>query len=355
MWPEFVRKITILLLYDRINAKHYRPKYWKPGNWFLAADSKKDPSDPLFRANYSRLSTAKLLSKPNLFKEESEIVKPVEDSNNLLDIDQLMSQNIDIDSFKPYDYSDFGSFNYVIRSRNFREKKLSKDTFDADEHMIKFKTNRINLNAAANTKSNQLKSISFNLKDNVDLSNNFFAKSTKPTQRIKNNFLSQLNSSNDEGLNQLEDDTHGMHVSQEFEYSKVTDDIYKTFGRPRHSKFTYPQQITVLKNKPKHAQQEKATNKEEFLFPDFIESSTFSKSILTSKNFFEPSNGSLMNINKNEAAAVASVNKYSNLINANHSRLDSHSIAGGTASNMSSAGNFHGNRNAKLLKILGEF
>ena len=95
------------------------------------------------------------------------------------------------------------------------------------------------------------------------------------------------------------------------------------------------------------------------LFPDFIESSTFSKSILTSKNFFEPSNGSLMNINKNEAAvtgaAGTSVNKYSNLINANNSRLDSHSITGGTASNMSSAGNFHGNRNAKLLRILGEF
>lgn len=129
MWPEFVRKITLLLLYDRINSQNFRPRYWKPGSWFLesndagqamgqaATGNKKDQIESVtFRGNTSRMSSAKL-SKNSFFPEENEVKEKSVEKNSLLDINTIMASNLDINSFKPYDMSDFGSFNYVIRSR----------------------------------------------------------------------------------------------------------------------------------------------------------------------------------------------------------------------------------------------
>ena len=130
MWPEFVRKITLLLLYDRINSQNFRPRYWKPGSWFLESNegvaaavgqatgsNKKEQIEAVtFRGNTSRMSSAKL-SKNSFFNEEIEVKEQKVEKNNLLDINTIMASNLDINSFKPYDMSDFGSFNYVIRSR----------------------------------------------------------------------------------------------------------------------------------------------------------------------------------------------------------------------------------------------
>jgi hypothetical protein len=336
MWPEFVRKITILLLYDRLNAKHFRPKYWKPGSWFLA-ENNSDQNN-----NYSKQEFDKL-AKPSLFKEKSEVKKLIEDTNSLLDISKLMSHNIDIDSFKPYDFSDFGSFNYVIRSRNFREKKHSQDAINFDEYdpLFKFKTSKSNHGI-------QVKQTSHNLNNNSNENlNSSFSFNVKPFKLSKNTANQTPKKSSNENLNQLIEEANSRHFnnnsSNDFEYSKVTDDIYKTFGKPRHSKFSYPQQITVL-NKPK-SNKVTNSNREEFMFPDFNESSTFSKTILSNNNnnFFDQS---LV-----QGKSTAPLNKYSNILNQSNSRIDN----GGNTSSMSSSGNFHNsNKNNKLLKILGE-
>lgn len=401
MWPEFVRKITLLLLYDRINSQNFRPRYWKPGSWFLESNegvaaavgqatgsNKKEQIEAVtFRGNTSRMSSAKL-SKNSFFNEEIEVKEQKVEKNNLLDINTIMASNLDINSFKPYDMSDFGSFNYVIRSRvpNNNNSKPSQ-ALDEDD-LFKFKSNRINLNPINrnnNNKNNnesseftnQLKSTSFNLQNlTKDKKLSTLDKNNPNQSSIENLFLNAQTASNlklakiakgtsylnlngsNEQLNQLDDNQNTHRTSShDFEYSKVTDDIYKAFGKSKQSKYNYPQQIHVVKTASKSNKQN-GENKEEEFIHDLIENTNYSKSVLASKNdFFGQSTGNKTNRDQ-------LVSKYSNLggyrdgarlVPLESSRLDSRSINGGATSNLSSTTNFSTARNNKLLKILGEY
>lgn len=361
MWPEFVRKITILLLYDRLNSKAFRPRYWKPGNWFLEM-SENETALPV-RTN-SRRST--------LLDEEIEVQEKIVEQNKLLDINSIMANNLDIDNFKPHDVSEFGSFNYMIRSKNYNVKP----TEDEDTTFLKFKNNKINLNPINRNKGDEnLKSTSFNIssmnskrlqpldKNNPEKTSieNLFqgGGSNLKLGKLKGNSCLNLNFSNEN----LDSDIQNTYrTNHDFEYSKVTDDIYKTFGKPKQSKYNYPQQIHVLKTSRKPVP-DQIKNED---IKDLIENSNYQQSVIASKNdFFGQSNRSMV-VDKNRRASDLSQppNKYSNLggyrdgsrlIPLESSRLDNRSINGGTASNMSSATNFSTTRNNKLLKILGEY
>ena len=106
MWPEFIRKLTILLIYDRLNSKGFSPKSWKPGSWFQSeilnsstnyASQNKTGERTVFTPNMARLSTA----KRNLFPDESAL--QVVESNNLFDVNLIMSQNMSLDNYKPHE------------------------------------------------------------------------------------------------------------------------------------------------------------------------------------------------------------------------------------------------------------
>ena len=132
MWPEFIRKLTILLLYDRLNSSNFQPASWKPGPWYQSSTNesvstasdhsnnkhKKHALDPIkFNPNIARISTA----KRNLFPDESS--KQVTETNSLFDVSLIMSQNMSLESFKPYESTDFGSHQYMIRSKQFHSNQ----------------------------------------------------------------------------------------------------------------------------------------------------------------------------------------------------------------------------------------
>lgn len=389
MWPEFVRKLTILLLYDRLNSKTFRPRYWKPGNWFLSMTNEQKEAEKKMeeergtRSNNSRRSSrVNSGGKKCLFGLSDEPkTENKDDKNSLLEIKTLMASNLDLNSFKPYEVSDFGSFNYMIRSRN-NDGPQTVD--DQSESFLKFKPNKLNLKPLNKTnanegavgnvsvqfdqmmkKNNQQKKLAPLDKNNPDkqsIENLFSTGSNLKLGNLKGNSYLQLN----DGADQFDQNLATNRTTNDFEYSKVTDDIYKTFGRTRQDKYNYPQQIHVIKtSRGKPVPDPLMKGQEEYTINDLIENSNYSKSVLgTSKGDYI---GQITNRDKTAAGAMlnpgttnqlASANKWgasSRLVPLESSRLDSRSINGGANSNMSSATNFSNNRNNKLLKILGDF
>lgn len=368
MWPEFVRKITLLLLYDRLNSQNFRPRYWKPGNWFLQAndlqsDSPKKDQEGNHRPNGSRHSSSRT-QKNSLFMDESDTnKKDTIDKNSLLEISTLMANNLDINNFKPYDYSEFGSFNYVIRSRNYQGKPNDDDQ---DENRLKMKPNKLNpIQRNKPENDQQLNSTSFNInsKEGKKL---IKQDRNHPNQSIEDLLQNNLTGSNlklgkipgyvqvsgsTENLNNIGDNTNR---TTDFDYSKVTDDIYKAFGKQKQSKYSYPQKITVLKTSRSNKPQAES-NHEEYYLNDLVENT---KSMLGSKSDFFGQNQRSMIVEKGVNSANPN-SKYrdgsTRLVPLESSRIDSRSINGGANSNMSSATNFSQARNNKLMKILGEF
>ncbi len=392
MWPEFVRKITLLLLYDRLNSQNFRPRYWKPGNWFSQGEKEADKEHQTEagsitnRASGSRMSSSKL-QKQNLFLGDGgDKEKQSEEKNKLLEINALMANNLDIDSFKPYNFAEFGSFNYVIRSRNYNAAKGGEEQ-EADEQFLKFKPNKISLgpiqrnkpdasginnNDSNQQQQQQFNSTSFNL-------TNLKHQEKKPSKSSKNDSIENLLQNHHTSSNlklgklpasYLEGSSEALNLGDntqrtlaDYDYSKVTDDIYKTFGKQKQSKYSYPQKITVLKTSRQQKQVPEPINHEEYFLNDLIENSNYTKSV-SKGEFFGPNQRSMI-VEKNVNSANPNGGKFSNLggyrdgstrlVPLESSRIDNRSLNGGANSNMSSATNFSQTRNNKLLKILGEY
>lgn len=97
MWPEFIRKMTVLLLYDRLNPSVFTPKSWKPGIWYSIDSNRTYRSE-----QSSELETFILpfIDKPKSLENKN----PVQSDLNY--------------------HSQFGSHEFVIRS-NRNESSLS--------------------------------------------------------------------------------------------------------------------------------------------------------------------------------------------------------------------------------------
>jgi hypothetical protein len=132
MWPEFVRKLTILLLYDRLNSKTFRPRYWKPGNWFLNMSNEQKEAERKMEEERGVSSTSRRSSNVNVdakalnfFTGEAPKDEKKEDKNSLIEIKTLMASNLDLNAFKPYEVSDFGSYNYMKLHSMFMSKRYT--------------------------------------------------------------------------------------------------------------------------------------------------------------------------------------------------------------------------------------
>lgn len=105
MWPEFIRKMTVLLLYDRLNPSVFTPKSWKPGIWYFIGNKNRNEHE-------SQLEKTVLpfIEKPKDLPPNEPIQTP---SNN---------------------YDQFGSHEYVIRSnQNESRLSLSDKMFKSDD------------------------------------------------------------------------------------------------------------------------------------------------------------------------------------------------------------------------------
>lgn len=314
MWPEFIRKLTILLLYDRLNSSFYQPQSWKPGTWFQSygSDSFTIPSDnsnrnklkqtinhTRFNPNIARLSTA----KRNLLPDEN--LKQKTETNSLFDVSQIMSQNMSLDSYKPHENSEFGSYQYKIRSKKnqkiIKEEMLNSEDEDENNKFPKFDSN---LKMKIKNKRADLKEVPINVED-------WLEKSDPLENDSKKSFVTNI----EKEMNQK------AQLNMNFEYSKVTDDIYKSFGRIRKA-FNYPQQITVL-GKVKTNKTTQENTLKNFYIPDLIENIKYSKHYFASDN----SNSSDSTTNSNKSTETPYAKRYTRNIHLINRHTSSNNIS----------------------------
>ena len=350
MWPEFVRKITILLLFDRLNSTEFKPKYCELGPWNSNTSSReliKTPSEikirnytnekinkksefgfTKYQPNLSRLSYV----KHKLCIEEDEIQEIEPDVS--LKVSELMSKNIELDSYRPYHGSNFGSYNYVIRSKHLNNNDLDDSALFSEDEDDYYKLSDINSKnfSSKNRKGDfnykysksqagQLKSISFNVgsekhKKFDGLSKNIFSNNLNSSSfnmksnhlksdkddKFKNESLNnwydgQYNSNNNK--DKYIDETDNLHNEtkynqnqsislSDFNYSKVTNDIYKNFGKNRNS-FNYPQYINhaSMINKSKKQNKHGEGSNEDLNFDQNITNLSDSLNFLAKTNTFK--------------------------------------------------------------------
>jgi hypothetical protein len=123
MWDEYIRKMSLLLLFDRLNWPEFRPKFWKPvievNRMKIEAEEIKLPS-----INSTNVRTGFEDGHIRDKQKEAQFEK----------LEQIMSKNMRLDYFRQKT-SDFGSYKYVIRSKDL-PIKLDNTTkaSDANAH-----------------------------------------------------------------------------------------------------------------------------------------------------------------------------------------------------------------------------
>ena len=195
--------------------------------------------------------------------EENELDKLTK--NNYFSVDEIMSENMQLDNFKPHLENEFGSFQYTIRSRHL----LENSSFYSDDDESEQNGDSDGNNDQKFTRHNQLKPIlsqsftvrkkkkhhNFGNSNSLELINNYNSKSN----HLNYNHSFKLNK-----LNHTFDNEGSVITTSQFaysssylnqsnlaskprpyEYNKITNDIYKIFGRTKQA-ISYPQQISNL-------------------------------------------------------------------------------------------------------------
>jgi hypothetical protein len=323
IWPEFIRKMTILILFDRINSDHFRPQYFRPkifdqamterlikqsnevklqqfndestnelhkiiSDSTLSINNKKlnvstDYSDSKITGwnnnetsyNKSKTVDSKMRLPPieqtssfQLFMEPSEKEFEKSHINNYFSVDEVMSDNMQLDNYKPHLDNEFGSFQYVIRSRHFFSNKsddhlssnddlFSEFTYDLGlgdlnrSNRVKFGKNNLKpINTSFRFKNNKQNQFNNQISDSLET-----FKTTKPNNLsyLRLNKLNQQpNSDNDNGTVIASQYSYNLNTSisqsksvKPYEYDKISNDIYKIFGRTKPP-INYPQQLSNL-------------------------------------------------------------------------------------------------------------
>jgi hypothetical protein len=219
--------MTILLLFDRLNWSQFKPKYYKPST-IISKSFEEEKEVENFDVNsklseISNPSSNSILPPIEKFLKSNEIKnkkeKKYENFSNLIDVNQIL------DRFDEENNNEFGSFKYRIRSRPYHDLTSSSagniDSFDI----------------FANSNTKQTKNIKANGYKNREKLNVL-------DQSLKQEF--SIQSKEIRSFEKLDSN------SCNFEYNKVTKDIYKNFGLIKNLN-AYPQnlsQLNKIKNKP---------------------------------------------------------------------------------------------------------
>jgi hypothetical protein len=337
IWPEFLRKMTILIIYDRINYPVFKAKSFKlkndrfiklrsrqsnkarlnllkktkspNGNRRLSNSTNTDYPDYLSDTN-SQISGISFLNNPL-----SDLLNPKEKKdeaiNKFIDTSLIMTENMQLENIHLHKPSEFGSYNFVIRSKrgDYSQKDRKEQTSNGsdDEDFIE-KEMRVRFESESQLKSasfyfdskfkkvNNLQS-SNKINSNYDTALNAFNQINQLSTRERNFYntfqIPRLNNRNDETSNyikniyrqnnpfiNLNQTVKSNNVNESFNclslskfkteksrfnsnsynnfvYNKVSSDIYSKFGRTKPP-MGYPQQI-----KNGNANNEKPNNLEQ--------------------------------------------------------------------------------------------
>jgi hypothetical protein len=111
-WDEFVRKMTILILFDRVNSSDYAPKSWDPLTNMGASVMSKGLSR--IERTHTRLFSIK--PKKSIGDSTSPFTnQPLKlNPSRVIDTVFLMKNDMALENYVPYEYNEFGSSLYVI-------------------------------------------------------------------------------------------------------------------------------------------------------------------------------------------------------------------------------------------------
>lgn len=126
IWPEFIRKMTILILYDRINPAELRPKRFLPHLRIDSLSVRKEIVEPdeqeqettVVQKEETRSRTSLIL--PKLLNTEEKVV---EISNGIMDVKELMQPRMADISINQK--NQFGSYEFVIRSKEVNSQRMN--------------------------------------------------------------------------------------------------------------------------------------------------------------------------------------------------------------------------------------
>lgn len=190
--------------------------------------------------------------------DENELEKLTK--NNYFSVDEIMSENMQLDNFKPHLENEFGSFQYTIRSRHLMNNSLFSSDEESDQNGDSDNSDQKFI------RHNQLKPIlsqSFTVRkkkkhqyltnsNSLELINNY---SSKPNHLNTNSLFKQnkLNHTfdNEGSINTFAfsstylNQSNLTNKSKPYEYNKITNDIYKIFGRTKQA-ISYPQQLSNM-------------------------------------------------------------------------------------------------------------
>jgi hypothetical protein len=103
--------MTILVLFDRLNADIYTPKCWKPGNWF---ETNLGREISQFQRQKTLTFFKNLNPRPSIIATQKKKFKINQDK--YIDTDYLMKNDFKVENYMAFEDKDFGSHLYVIRS-----------------------------------------------------------------------------------------------------------------------------------------------------------------------------------------------------------------------------------------------
>ncbi|CAF0733223.1 unnamed protein product [Brachionus calyciflorus] len=146
IWPEFIRKMTILLLYDRLNYPEFTPKYWKPGFWYSMETNRSYQSDeisidsslfPFIDPSHSAKKNEVNIVKTNHSQYGSH--EFVIRSNRTKNSSSLSINDVLVESEDEFDIYENSEFKPIKKSRLPNRAKLNKFQHDS----FNKKTNRL--------------------------------------------------------------------------------------------------------------------------------------------------------------------------------------------------------------------
>jgi Fe-S cluster biosynthesis and repair protein YggX len=153
IWDEFVRKMTILIIYDRLNSKHYRPREWnKRVSKCYENESEELKEEPQIETSEKKIFDFFTGEK---IKPEKSILKPIREKTQ------------------------FGSHLYVIRSLSLRNK-------EANGNQKKLKTNSFRFSMDYRLRQPTLKDTNEYILRNTFSLNDFYLKSKFFKQNYNN-------------------------------------------------------------------------------------------------------------------------------------------------------------------------
>ena len=253
IWPEFIRKMTILLLYDRANTSNLRPKKFKPHLIYPIDRSKEfltyqkeekeeeNQNDEDYKAN--KINKEKFeptpykyqLTLPSIFGDAEP--KDEKITNSIIDIKRIMARQVT--SLKINQHEHFGSYKYVIQSNDVNNSRVmeaeksdnvNEDNKDNDKVLGEMRQNLI-----TNNKLPKLKHANSELIDTLNLGNPLIlnkyqnSKAKSKQQPVVSVSMSMVNA-----VKERKNSRHSSNStssSQPINYFAYNKDFYRNYDR----------------------------------------------------------------------------------------------------------------------------